>query len=154
MSTYTGSKAQTGRGAILAIGGVASVTGTPTWVPIFEVKKTSLKNQWDKVERTNFNSTYIKEYGKTMLDGSISLSGGRVSSDAGQAALTAAFLDGNNAYKFQLTYPLAPGQTTTGDIETFNALVMSASRDIDTEADIEFSIDLQITYLDTLTVGS
>ena len=155
MSTYTGSKAQTGRGAVLSIGGVASATGTPTWVPIFEVKKTSIKNQWDKVERTNFNSGILKEFGKTMLDaGTVSLGGGRVSSDAGQAALNAAFLDGNNAYKFQLTYPLAPGQTTTPDIETFNALVMSAGRDIDTETDIEFSIDLQITFLDTLIVGS
>jgi hypothetical protein len=127
----------------------------PTWVPILEVKKTGIKNTWDKVERTNFNSGILKEFGKTMLDGgTVSLAGGRVSSDAGQAALNAAFLDGNNAYKFQLTYPLAPGQTTTPDTETFNALVMSSGRDISTEADIEFSVDLQITYLDTLVVGS
>ena len=104
-----------------------ALTFTLGFTPIFELSGAPISGQkWDIEDTTNFQSGISKEYLKTLLDsGKMALVGNRVSTDAGQTALRAAFLDNANAYGFQLMYPLEPGQTTTGDTEVFNALVES-----------------------------
>lgn len=153
--SYTTSKAQA---AILIVLSIGPVTGTssPTFVPIFELSAAPIDGQtWEKEETSNFNSGITKEYLKTMLDsGTMELQGNRVSSDAGQTALRAAFLDPALSYMFTLSYPKAAGQTTSGDMEAFSALVMSMNTEITTGKVIKIKTTLQRTGPVTLTEGS
>ena len=153
--SYTTSKAQSAIGVVLSIGPIVG-TATPTYTPIFELTAAPISGRtWTIEEVTNFNSGYSKEYIKTLLDqGKVNLSGNRVSTDPGQVALQAAFLDNANAYLFKLTYPLEAGQSTTGDSETFGALVLDKMPDITMGKTIKMSCSLQITGTVTYTEGA
>lgn len=133
-----------------------ALTFTLGYLPIFELSAAPVSGQkWDIEDTSNFQSGIYKEYLKTMLDdGKMALAGNRVSTDAGQTALKAAFLDPANAYGFQITYPLEAGQTTGGDTEVFNALVESYDETIQVGKVIKISISLQRTGVVTFTEGS
>lgn len=116
MPTYSGSKAQAGRGSTLAIG------ATP--VTIGEVTTTGISGaQWNTVDTTNMQSGPDAEFLSTIRqNGTLKVDGNRVSSDAGQIALEAAFASGA-VTPFTLTLPKTAAQTTTGDVYSFSALV-------------------------------
>jgi len=135
---------------------LVALTFTLGYTPIFELEAAPISGQkWDVESTTNFQSLSNKEYLKTLLDsGKLALSGNRVSTDAGQTALKAAFLDNANNYGFQLTYPLEKGQVSTGDTEVFNALVESYDTTISVGKVIKISVSLQRTGNPTFTEGS
>lgn len=139
-----------------ATGTAVALTFALGYTPIFELSQAPISGQkWDVEDVSNFQSGIYKEYLKTMLDsGKMALTGNRVSTDAGQTALLAAFEDNANAYLFQLTYPKEPGQTTAGDTETFAALVESYDSTITVAKAIKISVSLQRTGAVTLTEGS
>lgn len=139
-----------------ASGTVVAFTFTLGYTPIFELSQAPISGyKWDVEDTTNFQSGINKEYLKTLLDGGkLSLTGNRVSTDAGQAALKAAFLDNANAYLFQLTYPLEAGQTTTGDVEAFAALVESLDITLDVGKVVKIAVSLQRTGTITYTEGA
>jgi hypothetical protein len=153
--SYTNSKAQSAIGLIFSIGPVAG-TGSPTFTPVFELSAAPVSGQkWDIEDISNFNSGISKEYLKTMLDsGKMALTGNRVSTDAGQVALKAAFLDPASAYLFKVTYPLEAGQTTSGDSEVFAALVESFDDTKQVGKVIKISVSLQRTGAVTFSEGS
>lgn len=145
--TYSGSLAQSGRGTSLAIG------STPT--PIGELSDFPLtRGKWGTADVTNFESGSDSEFIATIRKpGTLTLKGNRVSSDAGQVLVEAAYQDGV-LQPFVATLPKTAAQTTIGDKYTFNALVLDYSFTITVEKQIEFSIELQISGAVTLTVGS
>ncbi len=149
---YTGSQAQAGRLAQLAIN--TGSTTTPVWTTVGEVKDAAQSGAaWGTVDVTNFESGINKEFITTIRDNGIwKLTCNRVSGDAGQVALKAAYASGLAAM-FQLTYPLS-GAQTAGDTDSFSALVESVDVDVSTEKAIEMSVALKVTGAITSVVGA
>jgi hypothetical protein len=148
--TYTASKASQGIGAFLYIGLAVGASGTATWTPVLELTEMPFSGEeWDKLERTNFNSIGgVKEYGKGTLDpGTVSIKGNAITNDPGQMALAAALADPTSAYQFVIQMPVRSGQTTSGDQYQWNALVLNGSElsSLAPQKDIEISYKLQNT---------
>jgi len=160
--TYTGNQAIQGIGAQLYIGpafNAASPVASPTYIPILELTEMPFKGEeWDKLDRSNFNSLKkTKEFGKGMLDpGTVDITGMSITTDAGQVALQAALADASYPYMFALQMPLRPGQTTTGDQYTWNALVMNGTQlsSLAPTKDVEMKYSLQNTGPITPIEGS
>jgi predicted secreted protein len=154
MPSYTKSQAQSGRGTVLSIG---STGATPTFSVIGEVKTaTQSGSQWGTEDVTNFESGNDQEFQTTIRDnGEFSLAGNRVNNDAGQLATESAFADGS-IRPFKLQLPLNPltGQMTTGDLYTFNALVVSRDFSVEFNKVITFSTKLKVSGAVTLTPGA
>lgn len=137
----------------------SGLTGSlnPAYTSIGEIKKAGMgKAAFDKEDVSNFDSNLDKEFAKLMRDNGMPAFGGnRVSSDAGQLAAVAAFNDGDNAYAFRVTIRKRPDQVTTGDVYTFNALVLELQiGDIETNKTIPWELGLQITGPVTFVAGA
>jgi hypothetical protein len=147
MPTYTNSQAQAGKGSSLSIG------GTPT--PIGELKSAPInRGKWKFVDTTNFESGADSETLPVIRDnGSVSMEGNRVSGDAGQLLVEAAYQSGAIS-AFTLTLPKTTAQTTSGDKYAFNAYIESSDFTADVTKEIDFKIGLKISGPVTLTVGS
>jgi hypothetical protein len=134
------SKSQAGRGTVIAIG------VTPTTIgEVKNIKRSG--NEWKTEDVSNMStSTRSTEKLATILEqGKVELSGNRVSSDAGQVALDAAFETGL-ASSFLITLPKTATQTTAGDTYAFSAIVLSnAPSDLDVTKTIQFGASLEIT---------
>lgn len=139
-----------------ASGSAISLTFGIGYTLIGEIKSAPpVDGKFDKEDVSNFQSGLDKEYIKLMRDnGTPKITGNRVANDAGQLAAVAAYNDGNNAYMFQVTLPKTPAQTTTGDVYTYNALVMGESFTLETNKATSFTLDLQITGPVTFVAGS
>lgn len=151
---YTGSKAQSGRGTQLSIGGVTGAA-PGTFTLVGEVKTSGISGaQWETTDVSNFESGADQEFISTMRNnGELSVGGNRISGDAGQVAVEAAFASGSK-YDWKLVLPLAPGQTTTGDTYTFSALVVSREIPIETTKEVGWNLKLKISGAVTLVTGS
>lgn len=149
-NTITLSIAATGAGT------ATPLTFTNIYLSIGEVKTaTPVDAKFSTENVSNFDSNIDEEYIKLMRNnGQIKVSGNRVSSNAGQLAVVAAFNDANNPYQFQVTLPKRPDQTTTGDVYTYAALVMGQSFQVETAKAVTFDLELQITGPVTFTAGS
>jgi hypothetical protein len=152
--SYTGSKAQTGLGSILAINTASS--GTPVYTTIGEITKlnqSGKKNNTDDV--TNLESTDEEFITTIPSPGTYAFTVNRVSSDAGQAALLTAFNSGAKTL-FKITMPLAPGQTTTGDTQAFTAIVedYNDSGSIEPKKTVTVEGSLKVSGAITFTAGS
>lgn len=136
-----------------ASGTAVSLTVGPQ--QIGEVRSVPFKRgPWTFADTTNFQSGADKETLPIIRDnGSITLSGNRVSGDTGQAAVEAAYQSGA-IQTFTLTLPKTSSQTTIGDTYSFNAYVKSSDFNADAEKEVDFSIDLMISGPTTLTLGS
>jgi hypothetical protein len=154
--SYTGSKAQAGRGTQFSIGSLAG-TLTPTYVLVGEVKTSGITGaQWGTEDVTNSDSGPDQEFISTIRDnGTLDLSGNRVASDAGQVAVEAAFGSGLK-YDFKLVLPInvQAGQSTVGDTYTFAGLVQSRDFSIDVTKAISFSTKIKVSGAVTYAVGS
>jgi hypothetical protein len=153
---YTGSKAQAGRGTVVSIGGLTGGGGT-TFTPILELKSSGISgSEWTEEDVSNFNSGANKEWLTTMLDsGTVDLAGNRITGDPGQQALAAAF-DSGLKYDFKIQLPInsQAGQTTSGDLFTFSALVKSSETTIETTKAVTRNFKLHISGPITETAGS
>jgi len=145
--TYTASQAQAGRGSQITVG------SSP--IHVGEVKEIQLnRGKWQTVSVTNFDSALEEELIQTIRKaGTVALKGNRVASDAGQAAVEAAYQAGG-ATPFAITLPKSATQTVKGDSFAFNALVVGSDFTLQVEQAIEFSIELQITGGAPETPGS
>lgn len=155
--SYTGSRAQAGRGSALSIGGITGAGGTPPFVTIGEIKTSGISGaQWGTEDVTNFLSGNDQEFITTIRDnGTIDLAGNRVASDAGQVAVEAAFASGlKYDWKLQLPFNAQAGQTTVGDAYTFSALVQSRDISVDTSKAIGWTVKLKVSGAVTLVPGS
>lgn len=150
--SYTKSKAQTGLGSVLMIGGTGYTPSTA--VSVYEIKSLNLTGRVaSTADVTNFQSSQ-KEFVAVIGDGGEwSLQGARVSSDAGQAAMEASF-QALTLNSFTITLPKAPGQTTSGDSYAFLGLITEMSYDVESEKEISISSKIKISGPLTLTQGS
>ena len=145
--TYTNSQAQAGRGSTLSIG------ATPTMIG--EVKSAAITgNSWGTADVTNFESGPDQEFILTIRNnGELKVAGNRVSTDAGQLLVEAAYQSGAiNSFTLQLLK--SPAQTSTGDKWVFNALVQARSFDVDVSKEISWTVTLKISGALTFTAGS
>lgn len=145
--TYVNSQAQTGAGSSLSIG------STPTLIG--EIKSSGISGaQWQTVDVTNFQSNFNQEWlSTTRNNGSLKLAGNRVSSDAGQVLVEAAFASGA-LQPFLLQLPKTTLQTTAGDHYSFSALVESREFDVQAEKEISYSVSLKISGAVTFVAGT
>jgi hypothetical protein len=157
MPTYSGSKAQSGKGSSLSIGAITGSVGTEVFILIGEIKTSGISGaQWSSEDVTNFQSGNDQEFlTTTRNNGTVDISGNRIASDAGQVAVENAFSTGLK-YDFKLVLPInqQAGQTSVGDTYTFSALVESRDITIDTTKAISWGVKLKISGPVTLTVGS
>jgi hypothetical protein len=152
---------QLGLGALVGIGPAASVSGTATYVTIAQISDSKLSGA---------TATVIKY---TTLDGGLAVQKKRGTidygtaeitfirapgaGDAGQTAAAAAFADPTGqAYKFQIQEYVAAGQTTSGDVATFTAIVSKFSpiSDLSPDKVNEGSLTLEFTSAIVITPGS
>jgi len=133
-----------------ALAGTLSV-----FTPIGEASSAPVSGQkWDLEDITNFDSLQYKEFLKTLVDtGKVAITLNRVSNNAGQVLLKAAFLD-PNGYQFQIALPLNQDQTTTGDSANFAALVESFEDTVQVGKAIKLQVGLQRTGAITTTLGT
>lgn len=145
--TYTGSKAQAGRGSLLSIGSTPTPIGECADVPFN-------RPEWETVDVTNFDSGMDEEQLVTIRKAAtFSVTGNRVSSDAGQEAAEDAYQTGTlTAFTFAL--PKTTAQTATGDTYAFKAYVKGSSFKVQPTGKIEFTLNLQTSGPVLLTVGS
>lgn len=147
LATYTGSKAQAGRGSILAIGATPTEIGECADIPFN-------RPEWDTVDITNFDSGMDEEQLVTIRKAAtFSVTGNRVSSDAGQIAAEAAYQNAT-LNSFTLTLPKTSTQTTAGDKYVFNAYVKGSSFKLSPTGKIEFTLNLQTSGPCVLTPGT
>lgn len=144
---YTGSQAQAGRGSSLSIGATPTLIGEITDVPF-------KRPEWNFVDVTNFESGNDEEVLSTIRKtGQFTVTFNRVSSDAGQAAVEAAYQSGALS-PFVMQLAKATGQVTNGDKYVFNAYVIGSDLGIKPTDKIAGSITLKTSGPVTLTVGS
>ena len=144
---YTGSQAQSGRGTVISIGATPTAIGEVSDFPLN-------RNKWETVDVTNFSSGSDGEFIATIRKpATITMKGNRVVADAGQMAAEVAYQSGaTTAFTVQL--PKTAAQNTSGDKYAFSAIVLSVDFSITPTKQIEFSIDLQVSGVITLTPGS
>jgi hypothetical protein len=144
---YTSSKAQAGRTASISIGAVPTLIGECDQIPV-------QRGAWKMADVTNFESGSDAEYLPTIRDGAkLEITGNRVSSDAGQTAVEAAYQSGALT-AFTVALPKTATQTTTGDSITFNAYVMESTFTVDLKDAIKFKISLQVSGPMDMVEGS
>jgi hypothetical protein len=134
--TYTGSQATAGRGSTLSVG--------PTPTMVGEIKTSSVSgNSWGTADVTNFESGADQAFITTIRNnGELKLAGNRVSADAGQVLVEAAYQSGA-IIPFTLQLPKSPSQATMGDKYTGNCLVQSRSFDVDVSKEISWDVTLK-----------
>jgi hypothetical protein len=137
-------KAQAGLGSTIKIGSTAIGE-------VQSVKQSGAK--WDTDEATNFAST-VKEFVATIQDwGEFAVEAKRVSTDAGQLAVVAAFGTGATT-AFTITLLKEAGQSTTGDSYSFNAIVTECDFSLDVNKLTPFSFKLKVSGAVTYTEGA
>src|ERR1700739_1857124 len=156
MPTYTGSKASVGMGTSVSIGPLAGAT-TPTYTAIGEITAIEFSGAKRSVlMTTNMESGGIVEKLDTLADfGQIKLTMNRVTNDAGQLALRAAFVAGGK-YLWQIQEPVDAviGQTTTGNLYALTAIISDGpSFSLDPEKQTVISYTLDISGAPTFTAG-
>jgi hypothetical protein len=133
---YTGSKAQAGRGSLLSIGATPTPIGECADIPFN-------RPEWETVDITNFDSGSDEEQLVTIRRAAtFSVTGNRVSSDAGQISVEAAYQSGALT-PFTLQLPKTGAQTTSGDKFTFSAYVKGSNFKLSPTGKIEFTLNLQ-----------
>jgi len=147
MSPYTSSQAQAGRGSQLFIGSSPILIG--------EIKSVSLnRGEWQSVETTNMESGSDAEILTTIRsNGSVAFKINRVSSDAGQVAVEAAYQSGMLT-AFALQLPKTAAQSTKGDVYGFNAYVTKSNINDEVKSAIDGDLELKISGSTPLAVGS
>ncbi|HEY1213677.1 MAG TPA: phage tail tube protein [Bryobacteraceae bacterium] len=143
--SYNGSLAQAGRVTKLSIGGIIGASNETTYTPVGECKDASRSGgSWGTEDVSNFDSDKNEEFISTMRNnGEVSLAFNKVPSDAGQLALRAAYDDGLKR-RFTIQYPAGQGQTT-GEIDTFAALVVSVDMDTKVKSGLGLTIKLKVS---------
>lgn len=147
--SYTASKAQTGLQTQFNI----KYPTSGSFIPIYEVNDFSQSGKTNKTaDVTNLNSTGEEFLAVILSPGTYDLTYNRVASDPGQSAVLSAF-NAKATVPFTIQLPIAPGQTTTGDLYAFNGLVeelddissISPTKQIMTKAKIKVSGGITLT---------
>lgn len=145
--TYSGSQAQAGRGTTISIGATPTLIGEISEIP-FDLP------EWNTDDVTNFESGLDEEFIVTIRKSmEFTVTGNRVSSDAGQTAVQAAYA-GPTLSAFVIQLPKTSSQTTNGDKYAFNAWVLAQSFTIQTTKKVDFKMKLKTSGPVTFTAGS
>ena len=145
--TYTHSLSQSGAGTTISIGATPTLIGEVTDFP-------QNRNDWDTVDVTNFESGADGEVLPTIRKpATIELTINRVSSDAGQILVEAAYQSGA-LNSFTAVLPKTAAQSTSGDKVVFNAYVKGSSWTVKPDQAVVGKVTLAVTGAMTLTVGS
>lgn len=149
--SYTTSKAPPGLGVQFQVNSTGS-----TYIPVYECTEFSQSGKTTKtVSVTNLNSTVEEFIGTISSGGTYQLTMNRISTDPGQQALAAAF-NTKALTNFKIQMPLAIGQTTTGDLFSFAALVETFEdlSSVKPDGAVMTKCSLKVSAAITLTEGS
>lgn len=150
--SYTKTQAQTGKGTVVAIN-TGTVT-TPVWTPIFEMADITPSGYENKTDdATNLNSTAVERVFTIQDGGTWDVTGNRISTDAGQAAVVTAFQSGAAA-QFKITLPLLASQMTGGDNFGFYAIVTKWNPSVKVDKIVKVAGTFATTNGVTYTEGS
>lgn len=155
--SYTGSKASVPMDTVVSIGPLASATGSPTYTAIGEVTAAQFSGAKRTVlNPTNFQSTGIEKIDALADYGSLKLTMNRITNDAGQVALQAAWVAGGKyLFEVQEEIDAALGQTTTGNLTTFSAIISDGPAfDLEPNKLPVLSYTLDISGATAFTAGS
>jgi hypothetical protein len=123
MPSYAGTKSQSGNQSQLSIN--TGTVASPTWTLVGEVSEVTQSGSKNKSEDATNLESQAEEFVPTIpTPGNYGGTMNRISGDAGQQAMNAAFTSvppGMPQFKFQL--PKNSTQTTQGDYFVFTALV-------------------------------
>lgn len=154
---YTGSKAAVELGSSVSIGPLASATGSPTYTAIGEINEVEFSGSKGSVVKvTNMQSTAQEKVGTIPDLGQIKITANRVSTDAGQLAMIAAF-QSFGTYLFEVQEPILPalGQTTAGNLYKFAGIVSDGPTfTLSPEKPSTVTFTIEITGAITFTAGS
>jgi hypothetical protein len=150
---YTKSKAGIGLGTVLSIG---TSGASPTFTPVGEIKNLQQSGRQVATEDVTNMQSSAREFVPTLLDsGTWDITGSRIGGDAGQQAMESAFAGlVILPFKVQLPVNANAGQTTTGDLFAFNALVQECNYDLAVDKANTFSAKLKVSGVITVTPGS
>jgi hypothetical protein len=152
-------KGSTGKGAILSIGNGGS---GETFTPVMQLKQIEISGQTIKFDdQTNLGSpaqgavTLEEALPTTASPGQVKISGIFLPTDPGQTSLASAYLSAALT-DFKLTFPLFPGQTTSGMVFAFSGWVqdMPNAVSIDFSKTILFSTTIKLNTPITVTAGA
>jgi hypothetical protein len=152
--SYTGTHAQTALGTAIAIN--TGTVSTPVWTTIGEITAAPQSGRQAKTADTTNLQSLAAEFIPTLVEsGMFDCTTNRVSSDAGQVAVEAAFAS-LKLTMFKITLPLNVSQTTAGDTLAFLALVEESNTlgEVGPDKAILYKFKLKISGLVTLTAGS
>jgi hypothetical protein len=155
-SSYAGSKASVPMETVLSVGPLVG-TSNPTYVPVAELTAAQFSGAKVAVlNPTNFQSSMVEKLNTLADAGQVKITMNRITNDAGQLALTAAWVAGGR-YLFQVQE--APdasiGQTTTGNLTQFAAIISDGpSYDLEPMKLPVLSFTLDISNAIAFTAGS
>jgi len=153
---YSGSKANIPIDTVVSIGPSASASGEPTYTEIGEITAVSFSGAKRPVlSTTNMQSTFQEKLDAIPDAGQVKLTMNRVTTDAGQIALAAAFAAGGK-FLFEVAEPVNAeiGQTTTGNLNQFQAIISDGpSFDLDPMKSTVLTYTLDISGPITFTAG-
>ena len=150
--SYTKSQAGIGLGSTLSIN--TGTIATPVWTIVGEISQASLSGRQAATTQVTNLQSLASEFIPTLIsEGDLALSGNRISTDAGQLAIEAAF-NSLKLAQFKLQLPVAGAQTTTGDLYSFTALVTDSVFVVSFDKAINYDVKLKISGLMTFTAGS
>jgi hypothetical protein len=148
---YTASQATIGKGSSFLI----SISGTPTLVG--EINKITQSGKKQAIVNvTNLESTAEEKLGSLPDYGSWQIEGNRLPgvTDAGQAALSAAF-DSGSLTSFTVQLPKGPGQSSVGDKYVFNGIVEDLNIDgLEPKKNVMLKATIAVSGTPAFTAGS
>jgi hypothetical protein len=152
MPGYLGSKASIALGSTLSIGDGAQTQENFTAVAeLSQLETTGRQMATDDV--TNFESTQREKIATIFDPGKWTFSGKRVGSDAGLVAMETALQTGAT-HNFKVQLPKAKGQTTTGDLYAFAAIVTEINYTFPADKASTVTGTIDVTGPVTMTAGS
>jgi hypothetical protein len=144
---YTGSLAQAGLGTSLSIGTTPTLIGEVI-DPDFQ------RGDWGFDDVTNLESTLDEEVINTIRKtGAITFTGNRISADAGQLLVEAAYATGAKS-TYTVVLPKTAAQTVSGDTWAVSAYVEKSQFKVEPTKAIKFTITLKTTSTWVFTAGS
>lgn len=161
MPTLIPSKAQVGRGTQAYIGSQTGLAANPeVYTALGEPINVKFSSQKRSViKTTNLSSgEYDSKLGTQIDGGTCSMEFNRISNDPGQLALHAAMnTAGGPPFDFKIVLPVnaQAGQTTTGDVITFSAIITELDGfSLETDKAVTFNVVLEISGARSLVAGS
>ena len=133
---------------------IGTIGASPVYTSVGEVKSLNQSGRQVSTEDVTNMQSLAKEFIPTLVEsGTWDIAGNRIGGDAGQIAMEGAF-NGLTLVPFKIQLPKSGGQTTTGDLFAFTALVQELDYSLSVDKAVTFTAKLKVSGVITETAGS